>query len=284
MAPWVRWRQAWKQRSDDAVLRKRSIPDALWQATLQRYPFITMRTGDELLRLRRMSTLFLANKEFSGANGMQVSDEVAVAVAMQACLPILNLGLACYGGFKGIVMHADEVVAQRVEIDDDGVVHEYAEPLSGEAMQGGPVMLSWRDVADAGETAAWGYNVVIHEFAHVLDMSCQGSHAQLATPELRLLHQQWLRGLKQEFQIFVDAVGREAHTVLDPYGAQSLQEFFAVASEAFFVQPLELQHTQNGLYQLMRDCYLQDPAACMCWQNAHKKRSLPAPFFLSCYK
>ena len=263
MAPWVQWRQAWKQRSDDAVLRKRAIPDALWQATLQRYPFITMRTGDELLRLRRLSTLFLANKEFSGANGMQVSDEVAVAVAMQACLPILNLGLACYSGFKGIVIHADEVVAQRVEIDDNGVVHEYAESLSGEAMQGGPVMLSWRDVADAGETAAWGYNVVIHEFAHVLDMSCQGPHAQSGTPELRGSHQQWLRGLTQEFQLFVDAVRRDAHTVLDPYGAQSLQEFFAVASEAFFVQPLELQHTQNDLYQLMRDCYLQDPAAGM---------------------
>jgi hypothetical protein len=70
----------------------------------------------------------------------------------------------------GIVVHPDEVVAQREVMDDDGVVHAYDEVLAGEAMEGGPVMLSWRDVADAGETAASGYNVVIHEFAHVLDM------------------------------------------------------------------------------------------------------------------
>ena len=261
---WSRWRQAWQQRRDDALIRRRPIPDDLWQLSVQRYPFIALRAGDELLRLRRLSTLFLNDKEFSGAQGMQIDDEVAVAVALQACLPILNLGLSRYRGFKGIVVHADEVLAQRVETDEDGVVHEYAEPLSGEAMQGGPVMLSWPDVAEAGETAAWAYNVVIHEFAHVLDMDSNALQAHLATTDLRAAHQLWLQDLTLQFEGFTRDVDDGVDTVLDPYGAQSLQEFFAVASEAFFVQALELQQTQSALYNLLRHYYRQDPAASIC--------------------
>ena len=117
-----------------------------------------------------MATLFLAEKEFSGARGLVVSDEMAVAIAAQACLPALALGLDWLDGFVGIVVHEDAVVARREVEDDDGVVHAYDEELSGEAMSGGPVMLAWRDVDEAGESAADGYNVVVHEFAHVIDM------------------------------------------------------------------------------------------------------------------
>ena len=95
---------------------------------------------------------------------------MAVAIAAQACLPILHLGLQWYDGFKGIVVHPDVVRARREHVDDIGVVHHYEEELAGEAMSGGPVMLSWRDVEQADESAQWGYNVVIHEFAHVLDL------------------------------------------------------------------------------------------------------------------
>jgi MtfA peptidase len=220
-----------------------------------------VRTEQELLRLRRLCSMFLNDKEFSGAGDMQVTDDMAVSVALQACLPILYLGLSRYQGVKGIVMHADEVLALRAEMDDDGVVHEYAEPLSGEAMQGGPVMLSWTDVAEAGESAAWAYNVVIHEFAHVLDMQTQSSRANLATPELRRAHRAWLDALAHEFRDFADAVDSGSESVLDPYGAQSLEEFFAVASEAFFVQALEMQQTHSALYELMRQYYQQDPAS-----------------------
>lgn len=258
---WRTWRKTWLLQREDAVVLKRPIPDDLWRLTVQRYSFVAMRSNEELLRLRRLTTLFLNDKEFSGANGMHVDDQVAVAVALQACLPILNLGLARYEGFKGIVIHASEVRARRTETDDDGVVHEYDETLTGEAMQGGPVMLSWMDVEHADETAAWAYNVVIHEFAHVLDMHSHVSQSHLATHELRLAHAQWLEALSQEFQDFALEVDQSANTVLDPYGAESLEEFFAVASEAFFVQPLEMQRAQSALYKLMGRYYKQDPAA-----------------------
>ena len=93
-----------------------------------------------------MATLFLDRKEFTGAHGLGVTDKMAVAVAAQACLPVLRLGLQLYDGFVGIVMHRDEVVAAREVTDEAGVVHRYGELLAGEAMEGGPVMLSWRDV------------------------------------------------------------------------------------------------------------------------------------------
>ena len=122
------------------------------------------------MALRRLATLFLARKEFTGAGGLIATDEIATAIAMQACLPILRLGLEAYDSFVGIVVHPDEVVAQREHVDDAGVVHAYEETLSGEAMSGGPVMLNWRDAARSGGPDERAYNVVIHEFVHVLDM------------------------------------------------------------------------------------------------------------------
>ena len=117
-----------------------------------------------------MAARFLADKEFHGANGMAITDTVAVAIAAQAVLPVLHLGLGWYDDFVGIVVHPDEVLARRTVHDETGVVHHYEEVLAGEAMDGGPVMLNWRDVEGAGATADQGYNVVIHEFVHKIDM------------------------------------------------------------------------------------------------------------------
>src|SRR4029453_12824311 len=107
MSGWLaRWR---RQRT----LARRAIPDPLWQLTLARFPFLAARSADDLRELREMATLFLAEKEFTGARGLVVSDEMAVAIAAQACLPALKLGLHWLGGFVGIVVHEDAVVARR---------------------------------------------------------------------------------------------------------------------------------------------------------------------------
>lgn len=255
-----RWLAAWRERRTRSTLKRRAIPEALWQLTLARYPFLARRTPADVDQLRRLATLFLDRKEFSGANGMLVDDEVAVAVAAQACLPILKLGLHRYDGFVGIVLHPDEAVARRVVTDDDGVVHEYEETLSGEAMQGGPVMLSWPDVQAAGESSAWAYNVVIHEFAHVLDMDSAATLGPASAAQ-RAAHQAWLSDLTREYSAFCVAVDAGAETLVDPYGAESIEEFFAVCSEAFFVAPVDLLQQREGLYALMRAYYQQDPAA-----------------------
>jgi Mlc titration factor MtfA (ptsG expression regulator) len=131
-------------------------------------------------------------------------------------------------------MHRDEVVAQRSWMDDDGVVHEYDEALTGEAMSGGPVMLTWADVRDAAEGADWGYNVVIHEFAHVLDMADGTADGVPPLPDLTA-RESWIEVIDTAYEAFCDLVDSGVETVLDPYGAEAPEEFFAVAVEAFFV-------------------------------------------------
>ena len=249
-----------KRRRDARTLARRAIPDALWQLTLARFPFLVQRSAADLSRLREMSTLFLAAKEFSGAHGLHVDDAMAVAIAAQACLPVLELGLAWYDGFVGIVVHADGAIAQREFTDDDGVVHRYEEELSGEAMHGGPVMLSWRDVAESGESAEVGYNVVIHEFAHVLDMRDGLADGVPPLPD-RAARQRWLQVLEAEYEAFCTRVDADEDTLLDPYAAEAVEEFFAVACEVFFVAPRDLLNEHPPMYELLRGFFRQDPGA-----------------------
>ncbi|MBZ8138704.1 hypothetical protein CLD22_02170 [Rubrivivax gelatinosus] len=257
---WQRLRQRLQQRREEAALARRPIPDDLWKRTLVRYPFLQRRDPEAAAALRRLTSLFLDRKEFSAQPGVRLTDHVAVAVAAQACLPILNIGLAAYDGFVGIVLHPDQVVARRSTVDDDGVVHEYDELLSGEAMEGGPVMLSWQDVRSAGRSAADAYNVVIHEFAHVLDMADGvADGVPLLPPELPAT--EWQAVLQAEYEDFCRRVDADEDTALDPYGAQSPDEFFAVASEAFFVAPAAMKKEHPALYGVFVTFYRQDPAA-----------------------
>ena len=165
----------------------RPLPDDLWHTTLDAYPFLQERPDNELAHLRLLSSHFLGGKEFHGAEGLVVTDAMAIAIAAQACLPLLHFGppaeaLAWYGDFVGIVVHAGEVVARREAVDDAGVVHFYDEVLSGEAMERGPVMLSWHDVAQAGASAQDGYNVVVHEFIHKMPPLAARLHGQHQRP------------------------------------------------------------------------------------------------------
>ena len=250
----------WRRRRDARMLVQRAIPEDLWRLTLSRFPFLVHRPVDDLQRLRDLSTLFLADKEFAGMQGLEVDDGMAVAIAAQACLPILRLGLSQYDAFKGIVVHPDVVVARREVMDEDGVVHHYDEELSGEAMEGGPVMLSWRDVADAGDSAAWGYNVVIHEFAHVLDMRDGAPDGVPLLPD-RAARERGLDVLEPQWQDVCARVDDGEDTLIDPYGAEAIDEFFAVASEVFFVNASALRAEHPQLYELLAGYNRQDPAA-----------------------
>lgn len=241
----------WLNRLLGRERRPRSaLPDALWQATLERSPYLSELNTGEQTRLRELSTLFLEDKEFHGAQGLQITDAMALTIAAQACLPVLHFGpgeepLRWYDDFVGIVLHPDEVVAQREIVDEHGVVHAYEETLAGEAMPKGPIMLSWQDVDAASSDS--GYNVVIHEFVHKLDLRDGAADGCPPLPAgfmgqatARLARKHWLDILQAAYDTFREAVikaerfGAEA-TWLDPYGAEDLSEFYAVASEAYFV-------------------------------------------------
>lgn len=251
-------RRGWRSWRESAALARRPIPEALWRRTLKRFPFlphVDTQAGQNLLRMTR---LFLDRKEFCGVHGLTISDDIAVAIAAQACLPVLELGLEQYDGFIGIVVQPGQSLARRQSMDEHGLVHEGEEVLSGEAVAGGPVMLSWRDVRSAGAKAALGYNVVIHEFAHVLDMADGRPDGTPILPA-DISVTQWRRTFEAAYEAFQAAVDAGEPTTVDPYGAESLDEFFAVASEAFFVAPQGLHAEQPAVYDLLRGYFRQDP-------------------------
>ncbi len=237
-----------------------AIPEALWQNTLATYPFLAALSPQQQSSLRQLSTRFLAHKEFTGAHGLEVTDAMAVAIAAQACLPVLHIGLKFYDDFKGIVVHPGAMLARRQTTDAAGVVHNYSEVLAGEAMELGPVTLSWEDVAGSGALAERGHNVVIHEFVHKLDM--RDGHANGCPPlPSRAAKTEWQRTMQESFAAFRESVsmherfGAEAPW-LDAYGAQSPVEFFAVASEAYFVNRVRftqefpaLTHLFDGFFR-----------------------------------
>jgi Mlc titration factor MtfA (ptsG expression regulator) len=240
--------------------RAPELPDALWHATLARYPFLAERAGAHGDRLRALAAEFLARKEFHGAGGLAITDEIALAIAAQAVLPVLHLGLAWYDDFVTVVVHPDEVVARRTAMDETGVVHDWDEVLAGEAMEGGPIMLNWRDVAQAGATAASGFNVVIHEFVHKIDLR-DGAPDGCPPLRSRAAREHWLGVLRPAYERLREQVtiaerfGGEPPW-LDAYGATAIDEFFAVACEAYFVNRERFTQDFAELTELFDGFYL----------------------------
>jgi Mlc titration factor MtfA (ptsG expression regulator) len=232
----------------------RPIPDALWKRVLERYPFLATRPEAERSRLRELASQFLAGKEFHGAQGFVITDDVALSIAAQAVLPVLNLGLKWYDDFVGIVVHHGQVVARRTATDASGVVHQWDDVLAGEAMDRGPVMLNWHDVQDAGATATQGYNLVIHEFAHKIDLRDGQADGCPPLPS-HAARKRWLATMEAEYQAFREKVivaerfGGDPQW-LDAYGATAIDEFFAVACEAYFVNRVRFEREFPALVAL----------------------------------
>jgi Mlc titration factor MtfA (ptsG expression regulator) len=240
------WLTEWRRRR---VLQRHSIDDAVWRKLVARLSFLP---GSE--KLKQLTLLFLAEKEFSGAHGIEVTDEMRVAIAAQACLPILELGLDWYAGWRGIVVYPGDFRVRRREVDEDGVVHEWEDDLAGEAMPGGPVVISWDAAAHDPRM-----NVVIHEFAHKLDM-VNGAADGLPPLHAGMDARAWAAAFKEAYEGFCDALERGKHTWLDPYAAEHPSEFFAVVSEAFFEHPGDTRERYPAVYEQLKRFYRQDPA------------------------
>ncbi len=240
------------------------IDEALWRQTLESLPFLAALVPASQDRLRELCGHFLQEKEFHGAHGLTITDAMALSIAAQACLPLLQMAppsggstrdplqvLDWYGDFVGIVVQPGAAVAQREVTDGVGVVHRYREVLAGEAMDRGPVMLSWQEVCRAAELAPEGKNVVIHEFAHKLDMlgMAQGQQPDGAPPLPKDFlgrpagegREHWRATMQASYANFCEAVNMAERfggevPWLDDYAATHPAEFFAVSCEAYFVQ------------------------------------------------
>jgi MtfA peptidase len=240
------WLTDWRR---NRVLRKHHIDDALWRLATHGLSFLP-----QTKKIRDLTLLFLAEKEFSGAHGLEVTDVMRVSIAAQACLPVLELGLDWYGGWRGIVVYPGDFRVRRSEIDEDGVLHEWDDELAGEAMPGGPVVLSWDAAAHDPEI-----NVVIHEFAHKLDM-LSGEANGMPPLHPGMEPRAWRAAFAEAYRGFCDALERGKDTWLDPYAAEHPAEFFAVVSEAFFQRPVETRRRYPDVYEQLRLFYRQDPA------------------------
>ena len=236
--------------------KRQPIPDALWAATVSALPFLDILPPDEQRQLRTLAEDFLAEKEFSAAGGLELSDEICVAIAAQGCLPILKLGLKAYRDWVGIIVYPDEFVVRRRFEDETGIVHEYDDVLSGEAWEGGPLIVSWHDVKMAGD----GYNVVIHEFAHKLDM-LNGDADGMPALHGDLDESEWQAVFGSTYDDFCQRVDSGKDTLIDPYASETPGEFFAVLSESFFEIPDVVAGEYPALYDLLRRYYRQDPLA-----------------------
>ena len=197
----------------------------------------------ELARLRELVTLFLHEKGIHGAGGMVVREEVRIAIAIQACILILDLGLDYYRGWVEVIVYPDEFVAEREFVDEAGVAHTIEEPMTGESWERGPVILSWADANEGGR--AGGYNVVIHEFAHKLDM-LNGEPNGFPPLHADMSRAAWAAAFTRAYEDFCAKVDADAWLDIDDYAAESPAEFFAVMSEVFFESPHSLRVTVSG--------------------------------------
>lgn len=237
--------------------RSYRITAADWAAAENRLPFLAFLPATDRQRLRELALEFLAAKEMAAADGLQLTDEIRLSIALQACLPILNLGLDWYGGWVGIIVYPGDFLVPRKMTDAAGVVHEYNDVLLGEAWVGGPVIVSWQPERAAAEHLV---NVVIHEFAHKLDMLDGGVDG---VPRLRpgMSRRAWIDAFEPTYRAFRAHVRRGDATWLDPYAAQSPAEFFAVTTEAFFESPSLLKEDCPEVYGQLARLFGLDPAA-----------------------
>ena len=249
-----------------------AIDTALWSRATAPWLFMRGLSADERERLRVLCGRFIARKHFSGAHGLDVTDLMQVEIAAQACILVLELGERWFEGWSEIIVYPSQFAPEREVTDEAGVVHLTRDAMAGEAWLGGPVILSYEDVAMAGDEAlrVAGYNVVIHEFAHKLDMR-NGEPNGFPPLHAGMDPRAWKAAFGAAYEDFcarVDAADRlppaRAQAALDalpldPYASESPAEFFAVGSEAFFETPEMLTAAYAAVYEQFRLFYRQDP-------------------------
>lgn len=246
--------KAWRRRRR---VRAARLPEAAWRAALAATPLTHGLSADEQHRLREWVILFLHEKDFSGAGGLQLSEAMRLSIAVQACLLILNLDLDYYSGWVSIIVYPSAFRPRGTLTDEYGIVHEDRRVLSGEAWHNGPVILSWYDTQRSAYSS--GTNVVIHEFAHKLDM-LNGAANGMPPLHEDMNRQTWAEDFSTAYASFQSQVEQGEPTVVDPYAAESPAEFFAVMSEAFFVASLGVQEIYPRIYAQLASFYRQDPA------------------------
>ena len=242
-----------------AWLRRRAvvIDHQLFDDLLTRYTRFRWLDTAQRQALRRQCEDFLRAKRLEPVGDFRVSGEQQLALAMQACLPVLSLGLDYYRDWRGIVLYPSEFLPTHEYMDDAGVVHIERYPESGETLPAGPIVIAADEILRDGSD---GVNVIVHECAHKLDM-LNGDANGFPPLHSGMSQAEWTQVFSRAFADLHRREAADEDTGLDPYAGESPGEFFAVASEAFFEQPHTLMQHYPAVYAQLRAFYRLDPLA-----------------------
>lgn len=243
----------WRRRRR---LQRQPLPAMAWQTLCDAVPLLALLDGEERERLRRRATVFLAEKTMHGVQGLELDEQQRWLIAALAVLPILNLDDDWYQDFYEVIVYPDEFVPRHEVEDEHGLVHERHLPLSGESWPRGPVILSWADVETSLELN--GYNVVIHEFAHKLDMH-NGDANGMPPLHRDMAATSWTAAFTMAYDQLNHDLDAGRDTLIDPYAAEDPAEFFAVLSEGFFELPEDVATSFPAVYEQLCAFYHQDP-------------------------
>ncbi len=219
--------------------------------------------GAEQAHLRTLVQVFIAEKNWEGAGGLELTDEIRVTISAQACLLLLGLPHNYYRNVDSIVVYPSTVVpppSRHGFFETALSPVEPEHPIIGQAFHQGPVIIIWDAALHGGRHPELGHNVVYHEFAHKLDML---TGAADGTPPLRdrAEYRDWVQTCSREYLRLRQDVGKGRKSFLDAYGATNEAEFFAVATEQFFDRPRLMLEQAPDLYRVLKEYYRQDPSA-----------------------
>lgn len=230
-------------------LRRQAFPGA-WRVVLrQQVPLVARLPANLQLRLKRHIQVFLAEVPFIGCRGLEVTEAMRVVVAAQACLLQLHRRVPVFPALRQVLLYPGSFVVQRSHTDEAGLQRDERQALAGESWTQGQVILAWDAVQAGAADPGDGHNVVIHEFAHQWDQA-HGGQANGAPwmPGARR-RARWAATLQAAFVRLQADLAAGRATPIDPYGATSPAEFFAVLSELFFEAPAALAGHDEALYE-----------------------------------
>src|SRR4051794_31727679 len=239
-------------------LRTTPIPHEWEQILRKNVPLYRRLPEADRRELHGHIQVFLAEKHFEGCGGLELTDEIKLTIAAQACLLLLHRDTDYYRQLITILVYPSAYIAQAIEPIGGGVVLEGEVCRLGEAWKDGVVVLSWDDVRCGAADIHDGHNVVLHEFAHQLDQ--EDGAADGAPIDRRSRYVAWARVLGAEYEQLRRDAEHGRKSVLDAYGATNPAEFFAVATECFFEKPTQIRKMHPELYEELREYYRQDPA------------------------
>jgi len=206
--------------------------------------------------LQGLVNIFLYEKEFEGCGGLELTDEMRITIAGEACLLLLNRNLTdCFPDLQTILVYPTAYVASGAEIIGGRRVENAVTTRAGESWQNGAVVLAWDHIKHGAQDCNDGHNVVLHEFGHQLD---QESGAANGAPPLKTYHT-WTQVMGNNFQELCEKVEEHRKDVIDPYGATNPAEFFAVTTETFFEKPEKLKKEHPKLFQQLQKYYQVNP-------------------------